>query len=674
MKMSPDASTHRYDLNRLLSLPVCSLHLLLLMGLCPFLSVEAAGQSYEEVKRRFQKSFSSSSIDRQLRDLRELGKFDRKEAFDLIEKEMSKIAVRLWNIESTFRHIDRQWGKEHQWSDAQKQAIQIHKSGQLDELKEVYKTGAQQLRNPGKPEWLLSLVHRWGRKSTKIHTMYGLMKGKLLQPLKKIKTGEATRLLLDVLRQAERFRTHIKQKKSKINQELYSYSHEKNLKHDHLRRPFYKRNRITLRISVMDVLRRRIYRHLSNVTGDESIQVLVEYGLNSPSPQVRAAAAYGIGFKKDSRSKNVLVEQLKNEENYRVQIELLKAIGRRGIQSAEDVVQPFLARHRTPVQYAAAHVLGRIGTMDSMSALIDRMEEVKSGRLFHEIVYSLSFMSGKAIEPKTGEWRSWWKDNKENALNPPSKRRLPKEIREENQPNRKSSTEFYGVSLTSNNIMFVVDASLSMGNAADYTGTRAGFRPSGPGPRVPPLPEEPTKWDVAKNQLMKAIKGLEANQLFNITFFAGFVSTWSKNQMVPATPENKRKAFKFIKNAKLEWATVIYEALEYGFNFGHVGKTPIGEQKQLTSRMAQMAPDTSILLSDGAPALGQYDQREKSGAMFNNIFQKVNQLNQFRLMKISAISLGRKKFFQKLVNRSIYYPVSKKRPEWWIQPGVAVGR
>ncbi len=667
-------SSNRYDLNRLMNLPLRTFYLLLLIGLCSFLSVPVSAQSFEDVKQQFKKAFSSSNIDRQLKSLRDLGTFERKEAFELIEKKLSRLSVQLWNLESTLRTIDRVKGKKSRWSDKQKQVIQIHKSGQLDELKEVYKTGVQQLRNPGKPEWLLSLVHRWGRKSTRIQTMYGLMKGKLLRPLKDMKTGKATRLLLDVLRQTERFRRHFKQRKSKVNQKLHSYSHEKNLRRYHLREPVYQRNHFTLRISIMDVLRRRIYRHLSGVSGDESTGVLIEHGLNSPSHQVRAAAAYGLGFKKDSRSKNVLVEHLKKEKDYRVQIELLRAIGRRGMQSSEDVVQKFLEQHRTPVQYAAAHVLGKIGTMDSVSALIDRMEEVKSGRLFHEIAYSLSIMSGKAIEAKAEEWRSWWKDNQGSSLAAPSKRKLPKEIREEKQPNRRSSTEFYGVSLASNNIMFVVDASLSMNNKAEFTGTSGGFRPSGPGPKIPPLPEEPTRWDVAKNQMMKAIKGLEANQMFNITFFAGFVSTWNKKRMVPATPNNKRKAFKFIKNAKLEWATVIYEGLEIAFNFGQVGRTPIGEQKQLTSRMTQLAPDTMILLSDGAPHMGQYDLNKKTGSMFNNIYQRVNFLNQFRLMKISAISLGRKKFFQKLVNRSIYYPVPKKRPEWWIQPGVAVGR
>lgn len=653
---------------------VAVLHLFVIILLSLSVVRPGYGESFEDAKDQFQSAFSSGDYSQQRKSITTLGQYDKKEAFDLIKREMLNLGQRLWKIENAFKDIDRRSLDQKSWTDRQKQAFQIHDSGQLKKIRQVFRTGTEQLKQSAKPEWIFTFVKRLGMDQVSLSSLYVLMKGKLLVPLAEISNRHAHKLLLDVLRKTEMIRKQFKQQKRQLNNKINSYSHEKSLKKMQLRKPALERRGITRRISILDVLRRQVYNNLSKLDGEEAVNTLVEYGLKSDHFQVRAASAYALGFQKDTRSRNALIGLLKNEKRYQVQIELLRAIGKRAIQSAENEVQPFLEQHRIPVQYAAAHVLGRIGTLESTDLLIKRMEELKSGRLYHEIVDSLSYMTGQTFGADTEAWRKWYQKHQDDSLAPPTKRQLPDEARRGHDLKGKSSTEFYGMPLTSNNVMFVVDASLSMDDTANYTGSSAGFDPGGSGPKIPTLPENPSRMNVARNQLMKAIKGLKRNQMFNIIFFAGFNTVWNKQRMVPATPQKKKEAFSFIKNAGTEWATVIYEAIELGFDFGTVGPIPVGEQQPLNAQMTKLAPDTIILVSDGKPAYGQYDMRNETGTMYNNLFQRVNKMNQFRLLKMYAVSIGNKEFFQKFLNRTMYYPDPKQRPEWWIQPGIAVGR
>jgi len=641
----------------------------------------ADGQSFSDARRDFRRAFSGNNAGEQKKAVRKLAATEKEDAFRMIGNKLAGIAERLYEIKKI--HVTAHRKKKHKVNlsldKKEEQVLSLKTSGRIKSLRGVFKAGAGALRDHAPAEWLTSFVRKHGLQKRRLQSLFLIMKGKLVTALAPPGSRDAVKSLLRIHARVEKRSDRIRSEKKKLDRKIYSLPHTTKFKQNKEAAGLTTRRlRYVMKASILDAHRKQIYTTLAEVTSDGGVEALINTGLTARTPGVRAVAAYGLGARGDADSRTALVKRLKKEPSPDVKIELLKAIGRRGVQGAVDVVKNQLKGTRMPVQYATAHVLSRIGTMDTVPVLIDRLEKVKNGRIAAELVDSLEYMTGQSHGHQVMNWRRWWQKNKDSSLKPPGQRRanlrkVQKKKEQNDDPDRDrpgTRAIFYDTPIESNRVLFVVDASLSMDNPtnSESESIPAGLRKK-PGPKIPDLSDDPTKMEMAKRELMKAIKGLREGQMFNIVFFAGYETVWNPRRLLPATPELKSKAFQFIQPAKMEWATDIFGALELGYLIGESGTQPVDKQYIRTGARG-VGPDSMYLVTDGKPAFGQYDP-SRNLPVYNTFIEKLNRLNQFRLMKIHGIHIGESgsTFLKKIVERTLYYPNGNDRPDWWIRPG-----
>ena len=155
--------------------------------------------------------------------------------------------------------------------------------------------------------------------------------------------------------------------------------------------------------------------------------------------------------------------------------------------------------------------------------------------------------------------------------------------------------QYYGIDIEAKRVLFIIDHSGSM---------RASTRASGRwGTRL---------WQ-AKEALTKAIKDLPEDDEFGIMFYSDSVRTW-KQELVYATPENKRDAATFIYRLGLGGSTNTHGALRDSMDFDD-------------------DLEAVFLLTDGQPSSGSIIQ---PAAIVNDIVHR----NRLRHLKINTIGIA----------------------------------
>jgi hypothetical protein len=190
---------------------------------------------------------------------------------------------------------------------------------------------------------------------------------------------------------------------------------------------------------------------------------------------------------------------------------------------------------------------------------------------------ALKKLCGRDFGHDVGAWRAWLRTKAEGASG-------------DERPI--TSAEYFGVSVRSDRVLFVLDVSGSM---------------SWPW-------RDPKRIDVARKELARVIKELPPVSLFNVIIFSTKVRSWQRSE-VQADARNVAAALSWIeRNVRdPEGATYVYDALEEAF----------GRNEEF---------DTICLLSDGAPSHGPFCSRE-------GILASVRVWNRFRGAVIHTIGL-----------------------------------
>lgn len=298
--------------------------------------------------------------------------------------------------------------------------------------------------------------------------------------------------------------------------------------------------------------------------------------------------------------------------------ELVRALGQIGGEGTKEVVLNAAASEDWRIRLAAAEVIlihfrdGRaLSAMRKLLAdekpIVREVAAVAAGDwkmepLFDELIVLMregnlrakqkSYEAMKAIAGKDfgyapDVWAKWWKDKQKGDLNAAG------DIKERKQV---TVATYYNFKIFSDRVLFVIDVSGSM-KWPDY---------------------KPNRIDVAKRELVKAIKALDEKTLFNMATFAGHVNMWHKKGEVAATAGNKERALKWIDGNLLpRGATNTYGALMEGL-----------EQNPKV--------DTIFFLSDGIPSTGKYEIPEE-------ILVKLRYANRFRkvIFNTVAIAMGK---------------------------------
>ncbi len=167
--------------------------------------------------------------------------------------------------------------------------------------------------------------------------------------------------------------------------------------------------------------------------------------------------------------------------------------------------------------------------------------------------------------------------------------------------------QYYGIDIHAKRLMFIIDHSGSM---KDYWGGM-------------------TRLERAKAELTRAIYELPGEAEFAIVFYHTSVRYW-RNELVPATEENKREAVNFIRRLGYGDKTNTYGALRYSLDF----------DDQL---------EAVFLLTDGRPTIGEIVAKP---AIVTDILHR----NRFRHLNFNTIGIAvdgaTKSFLQQLSKES----------------------
>ena len=202
---------------------------------------------------------------------------------------------------------------------------------------------------------------------------------------------------------------------------------------------------------------------------------------------------------------------------------------------------------------ATVQTLSLINDNAALDLLVDLLAKVE-GEVAVDIMYYLSFVTEKKYATRE-LWTEWWNENRATFVFPsPLVRPTSRDF---GQLAIGDTSQYYGLPLYGERVVFILDSSGSMG-----------------GGRI----------EAAKRELITAVRGLKDNQKFGIIVFNSRVVNWKK-ELVDAGTANKLDAVKFISNITAGDRTATYDALVASFYFD---------------------AEAIYLLTDGAPTDGRF--------------------------------------------------------------------
>lgn len=368
---------------------------------------------------------------------------------------------------------------------------------------------------------------------------------------------------------------------------------------------------------------------------DAKVVALVRKSLGDAELEVRRAAGVALAARRDRDSLPVLREMLaggKKPGDRRIAIEAIAAIegptaawtkelGELAVHADADVrnaaieqIGAIRAKEHLPALFAAmAHAdwSTRLAAIDAAAAcrdpkvvpqLIDRLG-VESARLQRCVADHLWQLTAQPFEQDVAKWQAWWQDAgakfaivTEKELDAANARREQARLAE--RTSTRKEAKFFGIQVQSSRVIFVIDVSGSMLESmyGRYVGKRGAAR-----------------IDVAKEELLTAIDGLDDGALFNVFAFSSGVARWQKDGIGDNSAPSREAARTWVERLGASGATNLYDTLKEVF--------------------ADADVDTVFVLSDGEPTNGEVLDPHR-------IRQDVAFWNRHRKVKIHTIAVG----------------------------------
>ncbi len=228
------------------------------------------------------------------------------------------------------------------------------------------------------------------------------------------------------------------------------------------------------------------------------------------------------------------------------------------------------------VRRAAAQSAGRAKLESATPELIGMLLKDPRLRGRHAAYSALRAISGRDFSHDAAAWKQWWKDRKSDE-----------------EARTYTFARYYGMSVHSDRVVFIVDVSGSMNW---------------------PWRRDPKRIEVARRQLTRVVREMNKKTLFNLIVYSDKVRMWQKKE-VEATAGNVAKALKWVGRTlvKPEGDTHTHAALKAAF--AHNPEF-----------------DTIYLLSDGNPSDGDHVCAE-------GILAQVSVWNRHRRAAIHTIGL-----------------------------------
>ncbi|MBI4618098.1 MAG: HEAT repeat domain-containing protein [Planctomycetes bacterium] len=409
---------------------------------------------------------------------------------------------------------------------------------------------------------------------------------------------------------------------------------------------------------------------LGKTTDEEALDLLVQKAASGPW-NVRAALISALARTGSEKAQDALIRYAEATDPI-VRTFAIDALGEMKCVKAIPSIAKTLNGASTPwqVRVSAAQALARIFHNDCVDPLIQALKKCEEGRVKEEIESSLFALTGKQM-PTPAVWESWWSANKGLPLTGPGLARdgqggERKDGRDDGgqvvgaPPGEGDTTAgptYYGIRIRSKRLVFVIDISGSMQEAITRTPNiqapppvASGANPGAPQPNQVDYSKIKTKVELAKFELIRAIRSLPQDAHFNVIFYSTEVSEW-KQGLVPATDGNKADAIKKVESFAADGLTNIYGALEKAFMM-HSGQEPGNDQgKEMTVAPAdyKQGVDTIFFLTDGWPTTGKTlngitpmnsGNMQNAFAYRDELLKVVGEWLQIRKIKVNTIGIS----------------------------------
>lgn len=366
----------------------------------------------------------------------------------------------------------------------------------------------------------------------------------------------------------------------------------------------------------------------------EDLTEIVRGFLRSKSTVLQVAAIRSLVARGEEAVARVQLERMRTSAQPHVKVEVIRILTRLSARRAEELgpwratLHALASSSNAYDRIAAAAGFGELGDDDSLvvlesllsdrvwkvrdavfaiaetlrrkellAPLIERLE-VEEGLMRWRVAHTLERLTGLTLGRRAAAWKQWYLENGSTFELPSLESVLEREAQRE-APKEEDATvaRFYGLPVLSQRVYFVIDISGSMSEPAKGAGEDE---------------DEPTRFDLAKQELRNLLERLPEGSRCNFVFFSDEVERWH-DQLRLLDAKGRVDALEFIEAQELGGGTDIYGALLAAFE--------------------DQESDTLYLLSDGDPSMGEVTD-------LIQIREEVAQWNSVARVTIHCVSVG----------------------------------
>jgi HEAT repeats/von Willebrand factor type A domain/PBS lyase HEAT-like repeat len=286
------------------------------------------------------------------------------------------------------------------------------------------------------------------------------------------------------------------------------------------------------------------------------------------------------------------------------------ALGKMKATEATEDLADLLKDRTWTVRAAAIDALGAIGTKDVVEPLIGRVGK-ENGRILEDLVEILARLTGQKFGPIPESWERWWEEHKEEYLGDPEfETGTAPEAGDDEEPGP-DDENYYGLPIRTNKAVFIIDISESMSySAVEY--------------QEKPKPGEISRLELAKRELLRALRHFGKDSSFSIIAFNNRVFMWRKG-LVAGVRKNRDAAEEWVRKLRPSETTNIYAALEVAFRMAGTG----------ADKDYALGADTIFLMSDGSPT--NADASVDDWTKITRAVRKWNHLGRIRIHTIGLL-------------------------------------
>ena len=316
--------------------------------------------------------------------------------------------------------------------------------------------------------------------------------------------------------------------------------------------------------------------------------------------RLRVAAARALASVRTEAARELLETIRGSDEEAAVRTEALASLLAWPLGEVQGALVAALGDDAWQVRALAIEACRRGGLLGAVLPLIQALRR-EEGRLRTDIDEALHALVGVRLYGDVARWDAWWEQNGDDVLaraaDPAEGDGLarplgapetwpPEEGRDAGERERRGGTSsFYGIETESRRVLFVVDISFSMDQAASTPA--GGGAPHGSA-------HGRSKLDVAREQLASALEGLPDDADVDIVVYSESYATWQGE--VGRLGKHRKKAAAFLQALCANGTTNIADALDKAFAMAGDRATGDG---------GELVVDTIFLLSDGDPNRGR---------------------------------------------------------------------